>query len=199
MVSRQAIHLVILIVIGMLVGFITSHVSIDGIPLVFFLIQNNALVYQGYIIPLITSMIVVYPNYLGLYDVIFNSISVILIDGLLSVSFTYREYFVIFFATGLFGNLASLLNGPNITSFGASGGIFGLVAAAVTHDYALNRRMNTALVGWFVIIFILNSFSSVYVDWLAHTGGALIGLGLGYVVGQRHRNVYLRNRFMQPF
>ena len=187
MVSRQGRDLILLIVLGLIIGALASLIRIAGVPAVYFLVQYNTIVFQGYFWPIITSMIVVIPNYLGFTDVVFNAISVLFIDSLLAPSFNYREYFTIFFISGIAGNLASLLNGPNIISFGASGGIFGLVAAAVTHDYALHRRMNTALAGWFVIIFLFNTFSSVYVDWLAHTGGALIGLVLGYVLGIMHR------------
>lgn len=187
MVSRQALHLIAIMFSGLIIGLIAFFIRIDGLPAVYFLVQYNAIVYSGYLWPLITSMVVVLPNSLGVADVLFNSISVLFIDGLLAPIFSYREYFIIFLISGLAGNIASLLNGPNIISFGASGGIFGLVAAAVTFDYSFHRRMNTALVGWFVVIFLFNTFSSVYVDWLAHTGGALIGLLLGYLAGLRRR------------
>ncbi|MEM0118323.1 MAG: rhomboid family intramembrane serine protease [Conexivisphaerales archaeon] len=187
MVSKQGRDLILLIFLGLVIGFIASAIRIDGLPSVYFLVQSNALVLIGYVWPLLTSMIVVLPNYLGLTDVVFNAVSVLFVDSLLAPAFNYREYFAIFFISGLAGNVASLLNGPNIISFGASGGIFGLVAAAVTHDFAFHGRVNAALLGWFVIIFIFNTFSSVYVDWLAHSGGALIGLVLGYLVGRRHR------------
>jgi rhomboid protease GluP len=190
MVSKQGIHLAVLILSGLAIGYVASLFVVEGVPLVYYLLQTNQLVYQGNFLSLFTSLIVLYPDYLGVTDAVFNAISVIFVDGLLASAMTYREYFLTFVATGLAGNLLSLLNGPYTISFGASGGIFGLVAAAVTQDYAFNGRLNTALVGWFVVIFFFNSFLISQVDWLAHAGGALFGLLIGYYLGKRHRRAY---------
>jgi membrane associated rhomboid family serine protease len=188
LVTRQGRNLASAIVFGLVLGAVTAVVTLNGVPLIYFLLQNNAAVYAGNFISLFTSLIVVTPDLLGASDALLNAVSVIFVDSLLSSAYSYREYFATFLATGLAGNLASLLNGPYITSFGASGGIFGLVAGAVAHDYALQGRLNPALLGWFLIIFFLNTFTNGYVDWLAHTGGALVGLGIGYALGLRHRS-----------
>jgi hypothetical protein len=194
MVSKQGVYLAALIIAGLGVGYVASFIAVNGIPFLFYLLQTNQLVYQGNIPSLFTSLIVVAPDYLGATDALFNAISVIFIDGLLAYSMTYREYFATFVATGFIGNVVSLLNGPGTISFGASGGIFGLVAAAVSHDYAFNGRFNSALVGWFVVIFVFNSFLIAQVDWLAHAGGALFGLVIGYYLGRMHRRAYWYGR-----
>jgi rhomboid protease GluP len=167
------------------------------------LVQVNALVFIGYGIPsLLTSMVVVLSpiattftagTYLGIVDVFFNAISILFVDGLLRNTYTSRQYYIVFLITGLAGNLLSLIGNPPLTiSFGASGGIFGLVAGAVTADYALNKRINFMLVGWFVFILIYSSISP-NVDYLAHFGGALVGLLAGYIIGKtRARTVSYR-------
>jgi rhomboid protease GluP len=186
-ISRQGKYLAGLIVAGLVLGYVFYYlVQLNGIPLVYYLIQVNALVYTGWYLPILTSMIIVLPGYLGLVDVVFNAISVIFVDRLLSYSFSFKQYFAVFVLTGVVGNLLSLLNGPNIESFGASGGIFGLVAGAVTCDYALNGRINRSLVIWFVVIFIYSSIAGS-VDILAHAGGAASGLLAGYVIGRFRR------------
>jgi DNA-directed RNA polymerase subunit RPC12/RpoP len=184
-ISKPGRNLIILIVAGLVIGFLTSLFSIDGLPAVYFLVQVNALVFQGWGIPsLVTSMIVVLPNILGLEDIFFNAISVFFIDGLLRNTFARREYYLVFLITGLAGNIVSLFGEPiNTVSFGASGGIFGLVAAAVSADYAINRRINMGLLLWFVIIFVYSSFGGP-VDIFAHLGGALTGLLAGYFIGK---------------
>jgi membrane associated rhomboid family serine protease len=78
-----------------------------------------------------------------------------------------------------------LANGPNVYSFGASGGIFGLLAGVISFDLVTNRRVNFGLMAWFAAIFIVSSFLLASVDWVAHLGGALFGLALGYVIGTR--------------
>jgi membrane associated rhomboid family serine protease len=170
---------------GLVVGLATSLLSIGGVPATYYLLQVNALVYQGWFWQLFTSLLVVLPNSLGVLDVLFNALAVVWLDGLLSNAFAPSEYYFVFVASGLAGNLLSLLNGPREISFGASGGIFGLLAGAVAVDYAVHRRVNFGLLAWFLLVFIISSFSLPYVDWLAHLGGALLGLSAGYILGRR--------------
>ena len=139
---------------------------------------------------MVTSMIVVAPSLLGLEDMAFNAIALLFVDALLRNAFTPRQYYLVFLLTGIVGNLVSFFGygpGQGITattiSFGASGGIFGLVAGAVAVDYAVTRRMNTGLVIWFVIIFVYSSLGGS-VDFFAHIGGALAGLVAGFIVGR---------------
>lgn len=195
--SKPGRNLILLILSGLVIGAITSLIYIDGIPLVVFLVQVNALVFQRWGIPsLVTSMIVVLspiPTTLtqgtweGLVDVVFNAISVFFVDSLLRNTYTSKQYYLVFFITGLAGNLLSLVGEPLDTlSMGASGGIFGLVAGAVTADYAIRKRVNYTLVGWFIFVFIYSSLSP-NVDIFAHFGGAAVGLVAGYVIGRSRR------------
>jgi rhomboid protease GluP len=189
-ISKQGRNLAIAIVTGVLIGFVLNLISLsNGLTLVYYFTQYNALVYVGWIPPLLTSMIVVYPNYLGLEDVFFNAIFVIFVDRILAATYTPRQYYAVFLLGGLAGNLLSLLSGPNVLSFGASGGLFGLIAGAVSCDYAISRRVNSSLLLWFVVIFVLSTISGS-VDVFAHLGGALVGLAIGYMIGNsRRRNL----------
>jgi hypothetical protein len=198
-ISKPGRNLIIAILAGLVIGLITEFIVIDGLPLVYFLVQINSLVFAGYGIPsLATSMIVVLSpfsgTWLGVEDVAFNAFAVWVIDGLLRNVYTSRQYYIIFFVTGLAGNLLSLVGEPLDTlSMGASGGIFGLIAGAVTADYAINRRWNVSLVAWFLFIFVASTFLSQNIDIFAHLGGALVGLAAGYFVGstRRARSSYL--------
>ena len=192
-ISRPGRNLAIAIVAGLLIGFVLQQIPVTGflipanagaVPLSYYLVQWNYLVYNGWIIPLFTSMIVVLPGWSGVVDVAFNALAVVWIDGLFRATYTARQYYSIFIITGLAGNILSLLYGADTISFGASGGIFGLIAGAVTVDYARNKRFNQSLVIWFVFIFFLSTVTGG-VDIFAHLGGALVGLAAGYVVGRR--------------
>lgn len=187
-VSKAGRNLIILIVAGLVIGFVTSLFYVNGIPASYYLIQINTLVYQGWIPPLFTSMIVVLPGFPGLIDVFFNAISVFFVDGILRSAFTSRQYYLVFVLTGLAGNVVSLFGygDTNVASFGASGGIFGLVAGAIAVDYAINRRFNMSLVAWFVFVFIYSSIGSG-IDVFAHLGGAVVGLAAGYAIGRSRR------------
>ncbi len=187
MLSSQGRNLSIAIVGGLVFSLATSAVAVDGTPLPYFLIQYNYSVYLGAFWQLLTSIFVVIPfsseGPLGVIDVVFNAAAVIWLDGLLAHAFEEREYYGVFLLSALVGNLASLFSGPNVASFGASGGIFGLLAGAIGRDYAMERRVNYSLVAWFLAVFILSSFLLSYVDWQAHLGGAVAGLVAGYLLG----------------
>ncbi|MDA4111017.1 MAG: rhomboid family intramembrane serine protease [Thaumarchaeota archaeon] len=185
--SKQGRNLAILIGAGLVLGYVFSYIGFDGVPITNYLIQYNAAVYQGWYLPLLTSIIIVAPGSLGLLDVFFNAISIVWLDRLLSTTYSSRQYYLVFVLTGVAGNILSLLNGPDIVSFGASGGIFGLVAGAVTADYAINHRINGSLLAWFLFIFIYSSFAGS-VDLFAHLGGAIAGLIAGYIIGRSRRS-----------
>ena len=179
------------IVGGLVFGLAASEVSIIGIPLTDLLVQYNRAVYAGLYWQLFTSLFVVIPSPLGVVDVLFNAVAVVWLDGLLSHAFREAEYYAVFALSGLAGNVISLLNGPNVVSFGASGGIFGLLAGAVAQDFAVERRVDYNLFGWFLAVFIFSSFALSYVDWLAHLGGAASGLVAGYLLGAKRESEVL--------
>lgn len=183
-ISKPGRNLTIAIVAGLVIGFIFYYIPIFGIPITYYLVQVNSMVYAGWIVPIFTSMIVVFPGLEGLLDVAFNAFAVVWLDGLLRASYSSRAYYLVFIGTGVVGNLLSLLYGPNTLSFGASGGIFGLIAGAVTVDYARNGRFNQQLVIWFIFIFFLSTIAGG-VDAFAHLGGAIAGLIAGYFIGKQ--------------
>ncbi len=198
--SKQGRNLIILIASGVVIGLLASFIFVDNIQVLLFLLQDNYLVYHGWLPALVTSIIVVAPNILGLEDIFFNAIAVFFIDGLLRNVYSPKQYYVVFLLTAIAGNVVSLFGyGPGggivatTLSFGASGGIFGLVAGAVSADYAFNRRVNTALVIWFLIIFVWSALGGS-VDIFAHLGGALVGLAMGFVIGERRRTSYRHSR-----
>ncbi len=189
MISREGKVLSVAILGGFVFGLVASAVSVDGVPLVDFFVQYNRAVDGGLYYQLFTSILVVIPFSsqipLGLVDVLFNAMAVVFLDGLLSHAFRGRDYYAVFFASAVAGNVLSLLSGPSLVSFGASGGIFGLLAGAVAEEFAVEKRVDYNLLAWFVAVFIFSSFLLPYVDWLAHLGGAAFGLAAGYVVGIR--------------
>jgi rhomboid protease GluP len=185
LISKQGRNLSLAIVGGLVFGLVTWEVSISGVPLTYYFIQENWLVYAGWYWQLFTSLFVVVPTIFGVADVLFNAVAVIFLDGLLSHEFREVEYYAVFVLSGLVGNAVSLLNGPNTGSFGASGGIFGLLAGAVAQDFAVERRVDYNLFVWFIAVFLFSSFALSYVDWLAHLGGAASGLVAGYLLGTR--------------
>jgi len=184
--SEQGKNLIYAVVGGLVIGTALVFVTIDGFPLTYYLLQDNRDVLTGRVWQLVTSIIVAPPGVSGIADVAFNAMALAWLDGILSFTYSKRQYYAVFLATGIAGNIFSLANGPKVVSFGASGGIFGLLAGVISFDLETNRRVNLGLMLWFVVIFVFSSFFFGNVDWIAHAGGALLGLPLGYVIG-RHR------------
>jgi len=182
--SEQGRNLIYAVVGGLVIGTALAFVAIGGHPLTYYLLQDNGDVLAGRVWQLVTSIIVAPPDLPGIADVAFNAMALAWLDGILSYTYSKRQYYAVFLATGIVGNIFSLANGPKVVSFGASGGIFGLLAGVISFDLETNRRVNLGLMLWFGVIFVFSSFVFGNVDWIAHAGGALLGLPLGYVIGK---------------
>ena len=183
--SEQGRNLIYAVVGGLLAGTALAFVGVGGKPVTLYLLQDNGAVVSGKLWELVTSIFVAPPDVVGVADVAFNAMALVWLDALFAYTYSSKQYYAVFVATGIAGNIFSLANGPKVLSFGASGGIFGLLAGVISFDFVTNRRPNPSLVLWFVGIFVISSFLLAYVDWIAHLGGALLGLALGYVVGVR--------------
>ena len=143
---------------------------------------NYYVLRYGYYWQLITSMFV-HANIVHLVsNMIFLLIFGLRAEGL----FTKKEYLVIYFGSGLFGNILSLLLwSPETISVGASGAIFGIFGACIIYIYQ-------SIIAVVFYSFLLLMMSSGYgVNIFAHFGGLVIGLALGYFFAKRrYRVVY---------
>lgn len=102
--------------------------------------------------------------------------------------FTDTEYYLVYFASGLGGNLLSLLYAfypHNVTSAGASGAIFGLFGAVIIYlRRVVERSIVSALIFAFMFFLItLSASTNIY----AHFGGLVAGLVIGYWLAQKRR------------
>jgi membrane associated rhomboid family serine protease len=188
--SEQGRNLTLVVVGGLVVGTALASVRVDGVPLTYLLLQFNSLVVMGWVWQLATSVIIAPPTLSGVFDVGFNAMALIWLDGFFTLAYSRNQYYLVFALTAIAGNIMSLAAGPGAASFGASGGIFGLLAGVISFDIATSRRVDFTLVAWFVVVFVVSSFLFASVDWLAHAGGAMLGLALGYAIGGRRRGDY---------
>jgi len=105
--------------------------------------------------------------------------------------FTDTEYYVVYLASGLAGNLLSLLLPPFTVSAGASGAIFGLFGAVIIY---LRKVVGQSIVGALVFAFVFFMMSiSTNTNILAHLGGLFVGLSIGYWLA-KSRKVHLIHR-----
>jgi rhomboid protease GluP len=99
--------------------------------------------------------------------------------------FSEKEFFFIYFAGGLSGNLLTLLMGPSTVSAGASGAIFGMFGACVIY---LGQRRGQSIMGALIFSFYLLILSAgVRVNVFAHFGGLVAGLAIGYTLAKSRK------------
>jgi len=100
------------------------------------------------------------------------------------------EYILIYLLSGLAGNLLTLLFGPSMVSAGASGAIFGIFGARTIY---LRRTFGQSIIGaLFYAFFLLMISAGQGVNNLAHFGGVVVGLMLGYAIAgaRKQKTVY---------
>jgi rhomboid protease GluP len=117
-------------------------------------------------------------------DAGFNAVAVLILDLLTDPVFNRTRYFLIFFATAILGNILTLVQGPVYASAGASGGIFGLIAAVFSYSWAKERRIEVTTLVFFLAIFVASSFLISDVNYVAHLGGAVGGFIAGPLLYQ---------------
>jgi len=147
---------------------------------------NYYVLNYGYYWQLFTSMFV-HANLAHLA----NNMIFLLIFGLRAEElFTEKEYLAIYFISGLFGNILTLLLGPHVVSVGASGAIFGVFGACIIYIY----QSIIAVAFYSIILFMMSSGAGVNV--FAHFGGLVIGLLLGhYFAKMRRYNIVYRAEY----
>ncbi len=147
---------------------------------------NYYVLNYGYYWQLFTSMFV-HANLAHLA----NNMIFLLIFGLRAEElFTEKEYLAIYFVSGLFGNILTLLLGPHVVSVGASGAIFGVFGACIVYIY----QSIIAVAFYSIILFMMSTGAGVNV--FAHFGGLVIGLLLGYYFAKMRRyNIVYRAEY----
>jgi len=147
---------------------------------------NYRVIYEGWYWQLFTAMFI-HADIVHL----FGNMFFLLVFGLRAEDlFSIPEYFLIYVLSGLVGNVLTLLLGPNTVSVGASGAIFGMFGACTIYvRRTIGQSILTALVYSF---FLLMISSGPNVNFLAHLGGLVAGLLIGYALAatRKFRTIY---------
>jgi rhomboid protease GluP len=144
--------------------------------------QVGGLVIEGAYYQLFTSMFI----HASIVHLAGNMIF-LLVFGLRSEEmFSLPEYLSIYLLGGLFGNVLSLLFLPfDVPSVGASGAIFAMFGAVIIHA---RRSVGQSVIGALIYGFFLLFLSSApNVNNLAHVGGLVVGLIMGYALAARRK------------
>ena len=177
----------ILIAINVIVYIYTSVVGgnffLTGNPIIYQWGQRgDAVINGGAYYQLLTSMFI----HASIVHIAGNMIFLLVFGLRGEEMFSLPEYLTIYFVGGLAGNLLSLLFLPfDVPSVGASGAIFALFGATIIHA---RRSVGQSVIGAVIFGFFLLFLSSAPdVNNLAHIGGLVVGLILGYVLAARRK------------
>ncbi|MCS6844183.1 MAG: rhomboid family intramembrane serine protease [Caldilineales bacterium] len=175
-------------VFGAVVGLGLSG-SQDTRVLLFFGALQSRLVAQGEYFRLVTSMFL----HIGLLHLAFNSYALYLLGQDVESLYGTRRFLVIYLLSGVGGSLVSYVLGSARVSAGASGAIFGLIGAAIAYFYVHRRtygqfgRMRLQSLLTLAGINLVLGFTVPGINNLAHLGGLLFGLALGYILAPQYR------------
>lgn len=156
---------------------------------------NYFVIYYGWYWQLFTSIFV----HVSIIHLLGNMFFLLIFGLRAEELFSLKEYLIIYFLSGLAGNLLSLAFGPYsapgipFVSAGASGAIFGVFGACIIYvRRAVGQSIITALMYAF-FLFMINIGPGV--NFLAHLGGLAVGLLIGYALAatRRFRMTYKYN------
>jgi rhomboid protease GluP len=143
--------------------------------------QYNLLVMQGSVWQLFTAMFV----HVDIVHLVGNMFFLLIFGLRAEEFFDAKEYLLIYLLSGFAGNVLTLVFGPEMLSAGASGAIFGIFGAVTIYARrAIGQSIMSALLFAF---FLLAISSGLGVNILAHLGGLVVGLLVGYMFAATRR------------
>jgi membrane associated rhomboid family serine protease len=132
----------------------------------------------------------------GPLHLLMNSLALVQAGRLAEEAFGRAQYICLYLLTGVSGNLLAIWLGKAVV--GASGAIFGLIAALAVYAYRWrNRNLQQAMVYWLLYGLAISFFPGI--SMAAHVGGLLVGGALAFVLkdAETLRQRYLQVRLMQ--
>ncbi|MHA1146843.1 MAG: rhomboid family intramembrane serine protease [Promethearchaeota archaeon] len=179
--SVKRAHVTLILIIINLFSFIILNMILGYEYLLFFTQINRNVIEKGELWRLFTPMFC-HADIMH----IFSNLAALLIFGT-AVEEIYKskiKYIIIYFVSGLIGNLFTLLIYPLDTiSLGASGAIFGLIGAAFI--VFIREEPTFLMLGLMYIgYFILSSFAPG-INAIAHISGLIGGAGFGYLFSEK--------------
>ena len=133
---------------------------------------------------LITSMFL----HADIMHIFSNMIALLLFGAAVENNYSKFEYLIIYFISGLIGNLFSLLLLPlNVISLGASGAIFGLIGAVFVL-FAVDGDRSLIIFSLFYLLYFIIASLAPGINLWAHLFGLVGGISFGYVFIHRRKN-----------
>ncbi len=159
--------------------------------------KDTGLIADGQYWRLFTSMFL----HIGLMHLFFNGYALLVIGTELERLFGYGRFLSIYLLSGLYGSLASYAFSFNLSA-GASGAVFGIIGALAAF-FLLHRerlgawgRARLANIAFLIAINLFLGFTQPGIDNLAHIGGLLCGLALGWALAPRYQPDPIRHQMV---
>ena len=150
---------------------------------------NYFVIYYGWYWQLFTSIFV----HVSIIHLLGNMFFLLIFGLRAEELFSLKEYLLIYFLSGLTGNLLTLLFGIDMVSAGASGAIFGIFGACIIYVRRANGQSIISALLYAFFLFMISSGPDVNI--FAHLGGLVVGLLIGYALAatRRFRATYKYN------
>ena len=170
---------VVNIIVYIICGFIGGNIVEINTEVLALIGQFNIYVLKyGFWWQLITAIFV----HVNIIHLLFNTFWIYVLGCRVEKIFGKIPYLAVYFLSGLFGNILTLLILPPLTiSAGASGAIFGIFGALIMFEGVRGRGIFVALIYAFLIFMMNVGFG---INIVAHLGGLIVGLIIGYVYGK---------------
>ena len=170
---------VVNIIVYIICGFIGGNIVEINTEVLALIGQFNIYVLKyGFWWQLITAIFV----HVNIIHLLFNIFWIYILGCRVEKIFGKIPYLAVYFLSGLFGNVLTLLILPPLTiSAGASGAIFGIFGALIMFEGVRGRGIFVALIYAFLIFMMNVGFG---INIVAHLGGLIVGLIIGYVYGK---------------
>ena len=165
--------LIIICVIAFVLMYLIGNGSEDVYTLLYFGANNRALVQEGEVWRLVTSVFL----HIGLAHLVVNMYSLYIIGKQLEGFLGKIKYLAVFLISGLLGSLLSVVFHESVSA-GASGAIFGLLCSLLYFGYHYRLYLGTVLKTQIIPVIILNlaiGFMFQGIDNFAHIGGLVGG------------------------
>ncbi len=126
--------------------------------------------------------------HINIFHVIINVIGLLLIGYLLEPILGTYKFILCFLLTGVFANVASIGYFELIITAGASSGLLGLLGvfiafiASNTFEKKASRNLLSSICLFIVFIFICSLLENGGFDMVAHIGGLVSGLVIGFLL-----------------
>ena len=116
-----------------------------------------------------------------------NMIALLLFGTYIELNFSKFEFLLIYFISGLIGNILSLFLLPfNAISLGASGAIFGLIGATLS-ILIVERDTPLIILGLFYVFYFVFSSFSPGINYFAHIFGLLGGFSTSFAFKRKKK------------